>query len=192
MCSAKFCVVPTEMIWTEVLQSRGTPSTSRSIKCVILIPFGGNLHFFVCSCTGCGTSKIYLCLEDNRSSFSQVSLRSDTKDPFPYIAVHSCLPKMWFLENKNLMSNSWRHKFIFDIKQLKKMNKFMKSICRLILGTLNATLEVPSLHPWLAQVKTGNASKNLVIEIRQIMYPLYQAKEITKKAYNNIMNSMTL
>ena len=31
-----------------------------------------------------------------------------------------------------------------------------------------------------AQVKAGNTSENLLIEIRQIMYFLYQVKEITK------------
>ena len=39
----------------------------------------------------------------------------------------------------------------------------------------------------LAQVKTGKVSENLLNEIRQIMYFLYQAKEITKKVYNNII-----
>ena len=39
-----------------------------------------------------------------------------------------------------------------------------------------------------AQVKAGNTSKNLLNEIRQIIYSLYQAKEITKKVYNNIVN----
>ena len=41
----------------------------------------------------------------------------------------------------------------------------------------------------LAQVKTGNISENLLNEIRQIKYSLYWANEITKKVYNNIMNS---
>ena len=40
----------------------------------------------------------------------------------------------------------------------------------------------------LAQVKAGNTSKNLLNEIRQIMYSLYQAKEITTKVYNSIVN----
>ena len=40
-----------------------------------------------------------------------------------------------------------------------------------------------------AQVKTGNTSENLLIEIKKIIYSLYRAKEITKKVYNNIMNS---
>ena len=42
----------------------------------------------------------------------------------------------------------------------------------------------------LAQVKAGNTSGNLVNEIRQTVYSFYRAKEITKKVYNNIMNSI--
>ena len=44
----------------------------------------------------------------------------------------------------------------------------------------------------LAQVKAGNTSENLLNQIRQIIYSLYQEKEITKKVYNNIMNSIKL
>ena len=42
----------------------------------------------------------------------------------------------------------------------------------------------------LAQVKAGNNSDNLLNEIRQIVYSLYQSKEITKKVYNNIIKSI--
>ena len=42
----------------------------------------------------------------------------------------------------------------------------------------------------LAQVKAGNNSESLLIEIRQIVYSLYRSKEITKKVYNNIINSI--
>ena len=42
----------------------------------------------------------------------------------------------------------------------------------------------------LAQVKAGNNSQNLLNEIRQIIYSLYQLKEITKKVYNNLMKSL--
>ena len=42
----------------------------------------------------------------------------------------------------------------------------------------------------LAQVKARNTSENLLNEIRQIVYSLYKAKEITKKVYNNIIKSM--
>ena len=44
----------------------------------------------------------------------------------------------------------------------------------------------------LVQVKAGNTSENLLKEIRQIIYSLYRAKEITKKVYNNIVNSIKL
>ena len=42
----------------------------------------------------------------------------------------------------------------------------------------------------LAQVKAGNTSENLLNEIRRTIYSLYQAKEITKKVYKNVMNSI--
>ena len=44
----------------------------------------------------------------------------------------------------------------------------------------------------LAQVKIGNTSENVLNKIRQIIYSLYRAKEITKKVYNNIMNSIKI
>ena len=40
----------------------------------------------------------------------------------------------------------------------------------------------------LAQVKAGNTSENLC----QIIYSLYRSKEITKKVYNNIMDSIVI
>ena len=42
----------------------------------------------------------------------------------------------------------------------------------------------------LVQIKAGNNSENLLNEIRQIVYSLYRSKEITKKVYNNIINSI--
>ena len=42
----------------------------------------------------------------------------------------------------------------------------------------------------LAQVKAGNNSEGLLNEIRQIVYSLYQSKQITKKVYNNIIKSI--
>ena len=44
----------------------------------------------------------------------------------------------------------------------------------------------------LLQVEVGNASENLLNKIRQITYSLYRAREIMKKVYNNIMNSVKL
>ena len=42
----------------------------------------------------------------------------------------------------------------------------------------------------LAQVKARNNSENLLNELRQIVYSLYQLKEITKNVYNNIIKSI--
>ena len=97
--------------------------------------------------TGCDTSKIYLCLEDNRSSFSWVSLKSENTDVCPQTGAVFCLWNICFSKNKNLTSNSWRWTNLhLTLKQL-KMNKFIKSISKWIISTSNATLEVLSLRP---------------------------------------------
>ena len=44
----------------------------------------------------------------------------------------------------------------------------------------------------LAQLKAGNNSKTLLNEIRQIVYSSYQSKQITKKVYNNIIESLNI
>ena len=60
------------------------------------------------------------------------------------------------------------------------------------LQMLSSKQMLQRLPTAFAQVKAGNTSENLLSEIRQIIYSLYQAKEITKKVYNNIMNSIKL
>ena len=44
----------------------------------------------------------------------------------------------------------------------------------------------------LPQVKACNTSEKLLNEIRQIIYSLHRQKQVTKKAYNNINNSIKL
>ena len=44
----------------------------------------------------------------------------------------------------------------------------------------------------LAQVKAGNNSESLLNEIRQIVYSLYQSKQIAKKVYNNRIKSINI
>ena len=44
----------------------------------------------------------------------------------------------------------------------------------------------------LAQIHAGNISENLLNEIHQITYAFYQAKGITKKEYNNKINSIQI
>ena len=41
-------------------------------------------------------------------------------------------------------------------------------------------------------IKAGNNYENLLNEIRQIVYSLYQSKEITKKIYCDIIKSVQL
>ena len=43
-----------------------------------------------------------------------------------------------------------------------------------------------------AKVKAGSNSESLLNEIRQIVYSLYQSKQMTKKVYNNLIKSIQL
>ena len=42
----------------------------------------------------------------------------------------------------------------------------------------------------LAQLKAGNNSQKLKHEIRQITYSLYGSKNLSKKIYNHLINSI--
>ena len=42
----------------------------------------------------------------------------------------------------------------------------------------------------LVQVKASSSSENLPNKMCQIIYFLHRAKKITKKVYNNVMNSI--
>ena len=58
------------------------------------------------------------------------------------------------------------------------------------IKTLTPNQMLKRLPIALAQVKAGNNSESLLNEIRQIVYSLYRSKEITKKVYNNTINSI--
>ena len=82
-------------------------------------------------------------------------------------------------------------KFIEDcgsmILEAKKLAKEQKGIGLKILTPNQMLKRLPIA---LAQIKAGNNSETLLNEIRQIVYSLYRSKEITKKVYNNIINSI--
>ena len=84
-------------------------------------------------------------------------------------------------------------KFIRDyggmILEAKKLAKEKEGTGLKIL-TPNQMLKRLPIAP--AQIKAGNNSGSLLNEIRQIVYSLYHSKEITKKVYNNIINSIKL
>ena len=89
---------------------------------------------------------------------------------------------------------NWEEKvlnFYNDYTRMASDAKY-KSIHRKGLKILTPKQMLQRLPIALAQVKAGNTSENLLNEIRQIIYSLYRAKEIIKKVYNNIMNSVKL
>ena len=56
-----------------------------------------------------------------------------------------------------------------------------------IMTTNQLLKRIPIL---LAQKKAGNNSQKLNNEIRQIIYSLYQSKNMSKTVYNHLMNSI--
>ena len=60
------------------------------------------------------------------------------------------------------------------------------------LKILTSKEMLPRLPIALAEVKAVNTFENLLSEIRESIYSLYQAKEITKNVHSNIMNSIKL
>ena len=71
-------------------------------------------------------------------------------------------------------------------------NKAKNRTCGKGLKVLTPKQMVQRLLIALPQVKAGNNSENLLNEIKQIFYSLYQSKGITKKVYYNIIKSIKL
>ena len=76
---------------------------------------------------------------------------------------------------------------ILEAKILAKQNFELKQKELKILTPKQILQRLPIV---LAQIKAGNNSERLLNEIKQIVYSLYQSKEITKKVYNNIIKSI--
>ena len=77
---------------------------------------------------------------------------------------------------------------IFQVSKESQEGKGANEGERIKILTPNQMLE--RLPIALAQVKAGNNSESLLNEIRQIISSLYRLKEITKKVYNNIINTI--
>ena len=97
------------------------------------------------------------------------------------------------LENLSIFSNARE----MVLNCFKSKIFLIKSTGTGILNTDNSKLKILTpkqvlqrLPIALAQIKAGNNSENLLNKIRQIAYSLYQAKEITKKVYSNLMKSL--
>ena len=79
---------------------------------------------------------------------------------------------------------------IVDIKQQKGKGRVSDVATRFkILAIKQMSYRLPIA---IAEIKAGNTSENLLNEITQIIYSLYWEKEVTKKVYKNLMNSIEL
>ena len=95
------------------------------------------------------------------------------------IDLKSAIIKKEIPENKNA------NKIADIVEQILDFNKQQK-----VKGIKRLTLKQMLQRLPIAQVIAGNAYENLLNEIHQIIYSLYREKEVTKKVYNNIMNSI--
>ena len=99
------------------------------------------------------------------------------------------------LANINMLYNARNEaiKFIEDygptILEAKKLAREQEGTGLKILTPNQMLKRLPIA---LAQIKAGNNSESLLNEIGQIVYSLYRSKEITKKVYNNIINSIKI
>ena len=100
----------------------------------------------------------------------QKKLRSDVTDSVDAL-----------VKGRELMYNAFRSGIFHKLEESKEGEG---------LKILTPNQMLKRLPIALAQVKAGNNSERLLNDIRQIVYSLYRSKEITKKVYNNIINSI--
>ena len=80
---------------------------------------------------------------------------------------------------KDIPANENPNKIVHIVEKILDFNKQQKGKGIKILTPKQMLQRLPIA---LAQVKSGNASENLLNEIRQIIYSLYREKEVTKKS----------
>ena len=134
-----------------------------------------------------------------------------------WLKVNSQLRKRSFLKNSELLLgvrektlNNFKRKMVLTknfelepenskkvidiVEEILNFNKQQKGK-GLPLNFESENLKILSLYMLqrlpiaFTQVQAGKTSKNVLNEIREIIYSLFQATEITKKVYNNILNS---
>ena len=110
---------------------------------------------------------------------------------------------MYILKGKNKKGGQ-----IHAIKDIKTLYKSREKVIKLLvnysrivseakyktkygeaLKMLTPKLMLQRLLIALKQLKADNISEKLLNEVGQIIYSLHRTKEITKKVYNNILNS---
>ena len=91
-----------------------------------------------------------------------------------------------FYEGTELVLNAFKSKIFL----IKSKGSGILNINHSRLKILTPKQMLKRLPITLAQVKAGSNLENLLNEIRKIVYSLYQSKEITKKVYNNLIESL--
>ena len=89
------------------------------------------------------------------------------------------------INSKEISGNENPKKVVNIVEKIFNFNKKQKEKGLKIFQQMLQRLPID-----LAQAKAINTSENLLDEIRQIIYSLYREKEITKKVYNNAINSI--
>ena len=141
------------------------------------------MHIFKSICKG------YITLEDIEKE--QIEVKKDLG------RIKQGDPKDKSPEQKKTIDNI---KNLYNAREevVRMYNDYVKNISRYIydskqgtgLNILTPKQMLQRLSIALAQIKSGNNSESLLNEIRQIVYSLYQSKEITKKVYNSIIKSI--
>ena len=90
----------------------------------------------------------------------------------------------YFYTGRDMVLNAFRSKIFL----IKSKGSGILNTNHSKLKILTSKQMLKRLPIALVQVKAGNNSENLLNEIRQIIYSLYQSKEITKKVCNNLIN----
>ena len=89
------------------------------------------------------------------------------------------------INSKEISGNENPKKVVNIVEKIFNFNKKQKEKGLKIFQQMLQRLPID-----LAQAKAVNTSENLLDEIKQIIYSLYREKEITKKVYNNAINSI--
>ena len=108
-------------------------------------------------------------------------------DKVKYQIITELIKLMEDIDIKEIPGNKNPKKVVNIIGKILDFNEQQKGKEIKILTSIQILKRLPIA---LAKVKASNTSENLLSEIRQTIYSLYQEKEVTKKVYNNIMNSI--
>ena len=91
-----------------------------------------------------------------------------------------------FIDARELVLNGFKSKIFLT----KSIGSGILNTNQFKLKILTPKQMLQRLPIALAQAQAGNNSQNLLNEITQIVYSLYQSNEITKNVYNNIIKSL--